>query len=114
MDWISTANQIVVLITGIIGLIGTGIGAFFAIRNGVKAWKEKQAKEKWATIVAIADAAMKEAEASGKAGKDKKAMVISAVKAGCKAADINIDDFLDQLSDYIDQMISFVNQMSTK
>jgi hypothetical protein len=38
-------------------------------------------------------------------------MVIDAVKAGCKAAGINLDLFIDQLSDYIDSSISFVNNM---
>jgi hypothetical protein len=62
-------------------------------------------------IMNMADAAMKEAEASGKSGADKKQMVIDAVKAGCKAAGVNMDLFIDQLSDYIDQTIAFVNGM---
>jgi hypothetical protein len=62
-------------------------------------------------IMEMADAAMKEAEKSGKSGADKKQMVIDAVKAGCKAAGINLDLFIDQLSDYIDSSISFVNNM---
>ena len=61
--------------------------------------------------MSMADAAMKEAEASGKAGADKKQMVIDAVKASCKAAGVNLDLFIDQLSDYIDQTIKFVNDM---
>ena len=72
MDWITSANQIVVLITSLIGLIGTGIGAFFAIKNWIKATKEKSAKEIWTMIVEMADAAIKEAENSGKKGADKK------------------------------------------
>ena len=102
---------LVELITALVGLIGTGIGAFFAIKNFVKAFKEKDAKQKWALIMEIADAAMKEAEKSGKTGADKKTLVIESVKAGCKAAGIEIDDFIDQLSDYIDQTIPFVNGM---
>jgi hypothetical protein len=62
-------------------------------------------------IMEMADAAMKEAERSGRAGADKKEMVIEAVKAGCKAAGVNIDEFIDQLMDYIDQTIKFVNDM---
>jgi hypothetical protein len=62
-------------------------------------------------IMEMADAAMKEAEKSGKAGADKKQMVIDAVKAGCKAAGVNLDAFIDQLSDYIDDTIKFVNEM---
>ena len=59
----------------------------------------------------IADAAMQTAEASGKNGADKKQMVIESVKASCKAAGIDADQFIDQLVDYIDQTIAFVNSM---
>ena len=114
LEWIESANQIVVLITSLVGLIGTGIGAFFAIKGWVKAFKEKDAKQKWATIMEIADAAIKEAEKSGKAGADKKEMVVNSVKASCKAAGIDIDAFIDQLLEYIDQTIAFVNDMSKK
>ena len=110
-DWINTANGIITLITGLVGLIGTGIGAYFAIKNWIKLVKEKNANEIWKMIMEMADAAMKEAEKSCKAGADKKTMVIESVKASCKAAGINIDLFIDQLADYIDQTISFVNKM---
>ena len=105
---------LVELIAALFGLIGTGVGAFFAIKNWIKATKEKSTKEIWAMIMEIADAAMKEAEKSGASGADKKQMVIDAVKAGCKAANINLDAFIDQLVDYIDQTISFVNDMTKK
>ena len=114
MDWITTANGLIALITALVGLIGTGIGAFFTIKSFIKAAKEKSSKEIWAMIMAIADGAMKEAEASGKSGADKKTMVINIVKASCKSAGINLDLFIDQLSAYIDQTISFVNDMSKK
>jgi len=71
-QWLTDANAIVVLLTGLIGLISAGVGAFFAIKGWVKAFKEKSAREKWATIMEIADAAIKEAEKSGASGKDKK------------------------------------------
>ena len=114
MDWITTANGLIALITALFGLIGTGVGAFFTIKSWIKATKEKSSKEIWAMIMAMADAGMKEAEASGKSGKEKKQMVIDIVKASCKGAGIDIDLFIDQLSDYIDQTISFVNDMSKK
>jgi hypothetical protein len=98
----------------LLGLIGTGIGVYYAVKNFIEVLKTKNAQEVWALIVEIADAAMKEAEASNKPGADKKQMVIDAVKAGCKAADINIDTFIDKLSDYIDQTILFVNEMKNK
>ena len=110
-DWLTTANGIVTLITGLIGLIGTGIGAYYAIRNWITVLKTKNSQEIWSMIMSMADAAMKEAEASGKSGADKKQMVIDAVKAGCKAAGVDMDMFIDQLSDYIDQTIAFVNGM---
>ena len=113
-EFLSTAEGIISLITSLVGLIGTGIGAFFAIKGWVKAFKEKDAKQKWALLMEIADAAMKEAEKSGASGADKKQMVIDACKAGCKSAGINLDDFIDQLVDYIDQTISFVNDMTKK
>ena len=113
-EWINTANGIITLITGLIGLIGTGIGAYFAIKNWIAVTKNKNAQEIWAMIMEIADTAMKEAEKSCKTGADKKTMVIESVKASCKAAGLDVDLFIDQLSDYIDQTISFVNDMSKK
>ena len=111
-NWLTTAQGVLSLITGLIGLIGSGIGAFFAIKNFIKAAKTKSMNEIWSMIMAMADAAMKEAEASQKSGEDKKQMVLDAVKSGCKAANINIDAFIDQLSQYIDQTVDFVNKMS--
>lgn len=111
-NWLSTAQGVLSLITGLIGLIGSGVGAFFAIKNFIKAAKTKSMSEIWSMIMAMADAAMKEAEASQKSGEDKKQMVLDAVKSGCKAANIDIDAFIDQLSQYIDQTIDFVNKMS--
>lgn len=61
--------------------------------------------------MSIADAAIEAAEKSGAAGADKKVMVIESVKASCKAAGIEAEDFIDQLSDYIDQCIAFFNNM---
>ena len=111
-NWLTTAQGVLSLITGLIGLIGSGVGAFFAIKNFIKAAKTKSMNEIWSIIMSMADAAMKEAEASQKSGEDKKQMVLDAVKSGCKAANINIDAFIDQLSQYIDQTIDFVNKMS--
>ena len=42
-EWINTANGIITLITGLVGLIGTGIGAYFAVKNWIKLVKEKNA-----------------------------------------------------------------------
>jgi len=111
MEIITTANGIIALITGLVGLIGTGIGTYFAIKNWITALKTKNSQEIWTMIMEIADSSMKEAEASLQDGETKKQIVIDSVKASCKAAGINIDLFLDQLSNYIDSTIKFVNDM---
>lgn len=111
MDWLETANGIVTLISALIALIGTGAGVFFAIKNFIKLMKSNTKEQNWKLIMKIADAAMETAEKSGKKGADKKQMVIESVKASCKAAGIDADQFIDQLVDYIDQTIAFVNSM---
>lgn len=111
-DWITTANGLIALITGLVGLIGTGVGAFFAIKNWIKATKEKSSKEIWAMIMEMADAAMKEFERPSLTGGDKKKAVIASVKASCKAAGIDLDAFIDQLGAYIDQCIAWYNDMN--
>ena len=111
---LDTVQEIIALVTGLCGLVSAGIGAYFAIKNWIKVTKNKNAQEIWAMIMEMADAAMKEAERSCKIGADKKKMVIASVKASCKAAGLDLDLFIDQLSDYIDQTISFVNGMSKK
>lgn len=103
--------QIIQLIVALFSLGGAAVGAFFAIRNWIKVLKTKNSQEIWNTIQTMADAAMKEAEASGKSGTDKKQMVMDAVKAACKSQGLDLDSFLDQLSAYIDQTINFVNSM---
>ena len=95
----------------IIGLIGTGIGTYFAVKNWITAMKTKNSQEIWTMIMEIADSSMREAEASMQDGETKKQIVIDSVKASCKAAGINVDLFLDQLSNYIDSTIKFVNDM---
>jgi Tfp pilus assembly protein PilX len=108
------AEQIITLITGLLGLIPTAIAAYFAIKNFIAVTKEKSSKEIWALIMSLADAAMKEAEQSLQDGETKKQMVIDSVKAGCKSAGVDLDMFIDQLSDYIDDTIDFVNCMNNK
>ena len=111
MEWLETANGIVTLISALIALIGTGTGVFFAIKNFIKLMKSNTKEQNWKLIMKITDAAMETAEKSSKKGADKKQMVIESVKASCKAAGIDADEFVDQLADYIDQTIAFVNSM---
>lgn len=113
LDWVQTTNGVITLITGLCGLIMAGISGFFAIRSWIKLCKEKSGNEIWNMIMSMADAAIKEAEATGASGADKKTMVVEAVKAGCKAAGLDIDEFVDQLSAYIDQCIKFYNDMTS-
>lgn len=95
-----------------IGLIGTIIGGAIAIVNWVKLMKNKSTKQIWDTVAAMADSAMKEYEQSEKTGTEKKQLVIDSVKAAAKAAGLNIDDCLDQLSTYIDQCVDFANSFN--
>lgn len=111
VNWLTTAQGVLSLITGLVGLLGTAVGAFFAIKNFIAATKTKSVNEIWTIIMSMADAAMKEAEASQKSGEDKKQMVLDSVNAACKSAGLDMSLFLDQLNTYIDQTISFVNQM---
>lgn len=114
LEVLNVTQQIIVLITGLVGLITAGISAFYAIKNWMKAHKGKSAFEIWNLIMTIADEAMKEAEKSQLKGLDKKNTVINVVKSGCEAAGVKIDDFIDQLDKYIDQTIGFVNDMNGK
>jgi len=110
-EWISTINGLITLITALIGLIGTGVGAFFAVKNFIKAAKEKSFNELKTMVFSMADAAMKEYEHSTLKGADKKKAVIESVKASCKAAGVDLDLFLDQLDSYIDSCIDWYNGM---
>jgi hypothetical protein len=108
-----TALQWVELICSIIGAIVTLAGlvpaAVALVKFVIKSIKDKN----WSAIKEIADKAMVAAEASGKSGADKKQMVIDAVVAGCKAANIDIDESqLKALADYIDKIIAEHNQLS--
>jgi uncharacterized protein YneF (UPF0154 family) len=100
---------LIAVISGLMGLIGTGIGIFFSIKTIVKQMKEKTFSENWELIKTMATSAMTEAEKSKKSGADKKQMVIDAVTAGAKAAGIDISAFMTQLSAFIDNSIAFAN-----
>ena len=108
-EWTQTAQGVLTLISGLIRLLVTGCSSFFLIKSWIKNVKNKSAKEIWAMIMSMADAAMQQVEQST---GDKKQMAINIVKESAKAAGINIDDFLDQLSAYIDQCIAFFNGMN--
>lgn len=109
MDWISTANGLVALITAFVSLCGAGISLFFMVKKYIEAAKDKTAQQNWNTIMSLTKAAMTKAEETTAKGADKKTMVIESVKAGAKELGINADDFMDQLDAFIDSMISFAN-----
>ena len=106
MDIINNANAIVALISTVVGLISAAIPLGIIIYN---LFKGKNKKEIFETIKDMANAAIVSAEASGKAGADKKTMVIEAVKASCAAKGIDITPFLDQLDAFIDQAVATNN-----
>lgn len=111
METIEIIQEVISLITGFAGLLSTGVAAYFAVANFIKNLKNKKATEIWNLIMAIADAAMKEAEASQLDGEGKKQFVMSTVKARVDAAGLDMIDFLEQLSKYIDDTIEFTNGM---
>lgn len=112
MDWITTANGLIALITAFFGLVGTAAGAFMAVKTFIKSRKDKSFKENLELLKSVADAAMISAEKSGKKGAEKKEMVIQAVKDAAKAADLNFDLFIDSISAFIDQSIQFANSLN--
>ena len=111
MDWRTTANGLIALIPGLVGLIGTGIGTFFAVKAWIKNFKDKSAKEIWAAITAAADAAIQEVEFRAKSGEilNKRETAIAIVQASCAASGLDISTFTDQLVKYIDDCVGFVN-----
>ena len=115
MDWITTANGFIALITGLVGLITTGITAYFAIKAWIKTTKDKSAQEIWNMVQEVAKVAIDEVEHSGIIGSEnKKEAAMEIVKKSCKAAGLEIDNFIDQLSEYIDNCVKFYNDMKKK
>ena len=114
MEFIENLELIVALITGLAGLVTTGIAAYFAIRSWLAAMKTKNSSEIWALLMEVADKAMQEAEQSALSGADKKAFAFDIIKASATASGLDIAPFINQLDLYIDQTIAFVNKMKQK
>lgn len=112
MDWITTANGLIALITAFFGLCGTAAGAFMAIKSMLKSRKDKTFKENLELLKSVADKAMVAAEKSGKSGADKKQMVMDATKEAARAAGLNFDLFIDQISAFIEQSINWYNSLT--
>lgn len=111
MEWLEMANEVLALLTGLVGLIGTAVGAYFAIKNWIQVIKTKNSNEIWALLMEMADKAMEEAERSDAKGADKKEMVLKSIEAAAEAAGLEIGGLLTQLNTYIDQTIDFVDKM---
>lgn len=112
MDWITTANGFIALITGALGLIGTGVGVFFAVKSMLKNLKNKSASELWSMLMNIADKAMQEASYKFPnlgSGAERREFVLGLVKETCLAEGIDLGPFMDQMVAYIKQCIEFVN-----
>lgn len=93
------------IITGVTllgSLIGVGIKLYSAIKLIAK-------NKDWKKIISIADAAMKQAEASGKAGDEKLKMAIKIIETTCEQLGIQVD--IDEIVKYIKDTIDFVNDM---
>ncbi len=102
--------NLIVFIVGFIAAIAVLVPVAIKLaKKGAELVKNKN----WSKIKDIALAAMKEAEASGKKGSEKQQMVIDAVVAGCKEAEIEInEEDLKNLAKYIDETIEWFNNMN--
>ena len=113
MGMMETLNELITLLTGLLGLIGTGIGTYFAFKNWWAALEEKTKAEHWELIMNMADIAMKEAERSLSNGAEKKDLALNIIKASASSAGLDLTQFTNQLDAYIDQTIKFVNDMNS-
>ena len=104
--WFQTADGIIALLSSAVALL---IGLITVISKLIPAIKTIIKNGEWRKISELALAAMAKAEKSGLVGKDKKAQVIEAVKAGCLELNIDASAWLDDLNVFIDNMITFAN-----
>lgn len=111
--WPATVEGWVNLIVFIVGFIAAVAVLIPVAIKLAKKGAELVKNKNWSKIKDIALAAMKEAEASGKKGSEKQQMVIDAVVAGCKEAEIEInEEDLKNLAKYIDETIEWFNNMN--
>lgn len=111
--WPTTTEGWIGLITFIAGFVAAVAVLIPTVIKLVKKGAELMKNKNWSKIKEIALAAMKEAEASGKKGSEKQQMVIDAVVAGCKEAEIEIsEEDLKNLAKYIDETIEWFNNMN--
>lgn len=111
MEWLTTAEQVLSLLVGLLGVLSTTVSTFFAVKANIEKNKTKTIYEKWKTIMAMADGAMRVAEVSGKPGPEKKKMVMDMLLHESNSAGIDLSLFSQQITEYIDQTIAFVKGM---
>ena len=85
MEIMDVFNELIVLLTGLLGLIGTGISTYIAFKNWLATQKEKTKAEHWNLVMGIADIAMKEAERSLSSGAEKKELALNIVRASASS-----------------------------
>ena len=105
------AQGIMELIYVGVGILTTGIPLAIAI---IALFKGKNKNQIWNMIMTIADAAIIEAEQSGKSGASKKQMVMDAVAAGLRTQGIEIAPFEQQLESYIESCVEFSKKVNIK
>ena len=111
--WPTTAEGWAGLLVFVVGFVAAIAALIPTARKLVKKGAELVKDKNWSKIKEIALAAMKEAEASGKKGSEKQQMVIDAVVAGCKEAEIEIsEEDLKNLVKYINETIEWFNGMN--
>lgn len=111
--WPTTAEGWAGLLVFVVGFIAAIAALIPTVIKLVKKGAELMKNKNWSKIKDIALAAMKEAEASGKKGSEKQQMVIDAVVACCKEAEIEIsEEDLKNLAKYIDETIEWFNSMN--
>lgn len=110
--WPTTVEGWVNLAVFIAGFVAA-VAAFIPVAiKSCKKGAELVKNKNWLKIKEIALVAMEKAEASEKRGAEKQQMVIDAVVAGCKEAEIEIsEEDLKNLVEYIDETIAWFNNM---
>jgi hypothetical protein len=111
MEWLTTAEQVLSLLVGLLGVLSTTVSTFFAVKATIEKNKTKTIYEKWKIVMAMTDEAMKVAEASNKPGQEKKKIVMDMILHEANHAGIDLSLFSKQIAEYIDQTISFVREM---
>ena len=111
--WPTTVEGWVNLVVFIAGFVAAVAALVPTVIKLVKKGAELVKNKNWSKIEKIAMEAMKAAEETGKKGAEKQQMVIDAVVAGCKEAEIEFsEEDLKNLVKYINETIEWFNGMN--